>query len=150
MKNKSVYASLFILAPFLLSLSACRDALIDPYSPKAIAGTYSLSSFTDKRDDTVYLSGIPVDTGRGQKTILTGTIELTQTRFILTRTWVVSENGEVISDYTEVIVGDYFIEDEVFKILEDETGRFDFIPIVVTVDGFVLEDIEFKLIFTRE
>lgn len=141
---------LLALASFAAGLVACRQTPLDPYSQEALAGDYSLVSFTDKREDTHFPAGIPVSVSSNQRVSLTGGLDLHANRFSLFRTWKTYGPDTLLFELTEVVNGFYMIDDEVFRVLEDSTGRTDAIPMMVIVDGLVLEDFEFKFVFFRE
>ncbi|MFQ5650864.1 MAG: hypothetical protein ACE5IY_13060 [bacterium] len=142
--------SCLLLSGILVVLAGCRDGLLDPFSPEALAGDYSLLSFTNKRDKMHYPAGIPVDAGGGRRLSLTGNLNLTTRRFTLATTWKTFGSDTLLSEVTEVVVGNYWIDDSLFKVVEDSSGRRDAIPITVTVDGLILEDVEFKFVYQKD
>ncbi len=143
--SRIVLTSFWVLLAF-----GCRDSLVDPYSPEAIAGSYRIDEFTDKRSSMRFPSGVPVEIGGGLTSSHSGSLNLTQTKFSLSRTWTTFDHGALREKSTETVVGDYSVDEALFKIREDSSGRVDSIPIMVRAGGLVLEDNEFKFVFVRQ
>ncbi len=122
----------------------------NPLAPQSLSGDYTLLEFTDKRSNLTFISGIPTDDGSGLATTVTGSLFLTTERFTLTRTHVFDQMSGAPVAVTETVMGTYSIEESVFNIRDEATGRTDAIPIDVNGGQLILEDLEFRFVFERD
>lgn len=140
--------SKFYLLPSIVLIFGCTHK-INPLSPESLAGEYDLVSYMDKRVDVLYETGVPTDNGTGQLTSFSGNLILTETKFQILRVITFySENNESRT-VNESVEGDYFIQNKVFVVVVENSGKSDSIPIRISDDFLILEDSDFKFVYRR-